>query len=76
MFPELLSCEKVLVPLVVIAALLSIKIGEVALSVILVTLPPPESSPDGIKFHVVPSLIKVSPTFATWPAYVPAVITL
>ena len=65
MFPEVLACEKVLVPLVVIAVLLSIKIGEVALSVILVTLPPPESSPDGIKVHVAPSLIKVSPTFAT-----------
>jgi hypothetical protein len=51
------------VPLVVIALVLSILIGEVAFKVIEVTVPL-GSSPEGIKIQALPSLIKVSPIFA------------
>jgi len=65
--PEL-ACDKVRVPLVVIALELSIAIGDVAFNVILVTVPL-GSSPDGINvqaYVLVPVLaqINVSPTFA------------
>jgi hypothetical protein len=60
--PEL-ACDKVRVPLVVIAASLSIAIGLVACILTLVTVPL-GSSPEGIRTQAVPSLINVSPIFA------------
>ena len=57
------ACDIVRVPLVVIAVLLSIAIGEEACKVTLVTVPL-GSSPDGINIQAVPSEIKVSPIFA------------